>query len=63
MDKKCIGCLDRSESIRKNADWCLCLDKEIINKYNRDKGTMDRIPSCMYARTYYCNKVGGGKDA
>jgi hypothetical protein len=57
MDKKCTGCPDRSESMLKDADWRFCMSKEITEKYNKDKRTTGRIPSCMYARTYYCSKV------
>jgi len=59
MDSKCKGCPDRSEKMHKTYDWHFCTNKEIVEKYNKEKGTKDRMPSCMYAKTYYCNKAVG----
>jgi hypothetical protein len=61
MDNRCKGCPDRSENMLKTYDWRFCKNKEIIERYNKDKGTKDRIPSCMYARTYYCHKAEVGE--
>ncbi|MCX8129800.1 MAG: hypothetical protein N3I35_06840 [Clostridia bacterium] len=52
MDKKCVGCPDRSKSINE-FDWCFCLNIEVNRKCGN---TGKNYPSCLRAQSYYCNK-------
>ena len=53
MDRRCIGCPDKSESMFGDIEWSFCLNKE-VNERRGNKGT--NYPSCMVAQTNYCDK-------